>query len=329
MKKALSILTSAALSAALLVGSSVTASAASGTDVLETFEKYKTTNSMGIYWWEEGVDGSMDLSLDDTTSAPNRGDGKTKGNYRSMKVHVAPRANTQNPGWVTFSTGLEDQYAANPLLKDPNSTGTLDFYAKTEQKITFSFGIVVNEILFDADVTLEGNKWKKYSIRLSDMVCHSEQLGHGDLVDMNVLEAIESGIGNMSWGTPYISRFKVMFWADEDKAYDTTFWMDTISFTGEGISENHDVGGEDTELDRDGDVPKNFVPGTDDEEEDVTTPSNGDSKPTSKPTTKPTSKPNGGDKNPGTGAAGVSVGVIALTGLAAAAIGFTVRRKQR
>ena len=68
-------------------------SAATGTDISETFEFYGSMDGVDASellraFWVSGGCLVNKNSIDDTKSAPNRGDGKSAGNYRSMKIDI-------------------------------------------------------------------------------------------------------------------------------------------------------------------------------------------------------------------------------------------------
>ena len=89
-----------------VAGLPMMASAASvGTDVVETFEKFNSSAGLAGRW-KPTTPPALTINLDTKTSAPNRGDGKSNGNYRSLRADFDL---SKQDGWAFFRlSGVEE-----------------------------------------------------------------------------------------------------------------------------------------------------------------------------------------------------------------------------
>ena len=259
MRKRTAVLACALAVSALMAAAPLGVSAASGTGVLETFESYKSgTGLSGI--WKPTPDKNQDalyINLDTQESAPNRGDGKSQGNYRSLRADFDL---SKNDGWAYFrQDGFEDSYALDAAVKANNDVYFV-FWAKADQNMKLMAEVDVKNIPFymDIDVTTE---WKEYKLPLRDLVPED------GLVDKNGnMTGIYERQQQQAWGSgnqePYLVGFKFQILAAKNgnKNIAGSLWLDSLSFTGEGITERAGDDYGDFMRDKQGDVPDGFTP---------------------------------------------------------------------
>lgn len=290
MKKALAWLSCTAVALSLAAGLSLGASAAGGTDVQETFEFYKSNMTFNALWnISEGHD-AIKLSIDDTDSAPNRGSGEAKGNYRCLKMELdmdkaaeEDKVNGGTSSYVAFDGKLEDKNTLIESLKKGDKSACLSFYAKASSPLKLWVRLNVCDTIFDYIPTIDSTDWKEYKIPLGEFVAWKGQESVAGIKEGETLFQVceRSGFYGTQDGEFRGIKFSVLTSdqpADQPNGYKGTVKLDTIAFKGQYFSEDGD---EDMDLDKDGKKPDNFTP--------VTTPTTGKGE-------TPTNAPNpGGD----------------------------------
>lgn len=293
MKKALVWLSCTAVALSLVVGLSLGTAAAGGTDVQETFEFYKSNMTFNALWnISEGHD-AIKLSIDDTDSAPNRGSGEAKGNYRCLKMELdmdeaaeEDKVNGGTSSYVAFDGKLEDKNTLIESLKKGDKNAYLSFYAKASSPVKLWVRLNVCDTIFDYIPTIDSASWKEYKIPLGEFVAWKGQESVAGVKEGETLFQVceRSGFYGTRDGEFRGIKFSVLTSdqpEDQPNGYKGTIKLDTIAFKGQYFSEDGD---EDMDLDKDGKKPDNFTPAT-----TVTTPSKGDM-----PTNMPA--PDGDDK---------------------------------
>ena len=229
-----------------LLFTSMPAMAAGGTDIVETFESYFVKkDNIGMIWKADG-DLKGNVSTDTKTSAPNRGDGKAKGNYRSLKATF----DISKQGWGSFRNRTEDNYA----LIDPvnnNQDVYFTFYAKADKPMSIRAAVDIKDCPFYQDVQLT-TEWKQYKLSLRDLTPQLKDK-NGNLTkiyDRNKAQAWGSGKEEA-----FLVGFKFEILKDTNPNLSAgTFWLDTLAF--DGIAERS----EDNTQDKPGTVPADFTP---------------------------------------------------------------------
>ncbi|HIW74566.1 MAG TPA: hypothetical protein H9684_09595 [Firmicutes bacterium] len=257
MRKRAAILACVFAASALMAAVPLGASAA-GTDVLETFESYKSSNGLSGIWKPHGTkNGDISINLDTQESAPSRGDGKSKGNYRSMRVDFDL---SKNEGWTYFrQNGFEDSYALDTAVR-ANSDVVFVFWAKADQNMTVMAELDIKDIPFYQKISVT-TEWKEYRLNLRDLVPED------NLVDKNGnMTGIYERQQQEAWGSgnqePYLVGFKFQILASDNgnKNIAGSFWLDSLSFSGDQISERAGDSYGDFMRDKLGDVPDDFTP---------------------------------------------------------------------
>lgn len=228
--------------------------AASGVDVVDTFESYYTVKDLigGIYKGEGNLTGN--ISTDTKTSAPNRGDGKSNGNYRSLKATFK----FDKDEWGSVRNRVEDNYVlVDPINKNENVNFT--FYAKADKAMTIVAEVDIKDCPFYASVNLT-TEWKKYTLNLRDLEpeLNDKNGNNTKIYERNAAKAWGSGVEEA-----FLVGFKFQILkTDNPNISSGTFWLDTFAFEGATINEVTEAQGWGTEYDEPGSVPKDFVADT-------------------------------------------------------------------
>lgn len=284
MKKLFARVT-AVMAAALIAVSGLAVSAANGVDVVDTFESYsKNKDLIGMIYKGDGCFKGSGISTDTQNSAPNRGNGKAEGNYRSLKASV----DFGKAPWGTFRNMTEDNYALVDAVNN-NKDVYLTFWAKADRKLNVYVSVDIKDCPFGTYVPLT-TEWKQYKLKLRDLT--------PELQDKNgKWTGIYERNANKAWGNGKEEAFLVgfKFGINKDAAKDketqkeiknsgnagvtkATYWMDTLAFEGPTIKERS----EDNTQDKPGTVPADFKPATTTRPAAPTT-THGNAKPTKQP----------------------------------------------
>lgn len=255
-------------------------SAATGTDISETFEFYGSMDGVDpsdlvrTFWVTSGCLANKN-SIDETKSAPNRGDGKGAGNYRSMKIDVKFFSGPDGT-WGTFRFNTHEDWAAvKDGIERMDKSLAFSFWADVEKEMVLESGIDINNVPYDKDITLTPG-WKKYTLKLDELEPQTDKYGDGTGI-FEVQEMVQKGEGG--WKYPFFCGFKFGVKADWQEVQENTIWIDTIAIEGDTITERTEYKVEvgdtiyPTEFDENGPVPKNFVPDNSSSNKNENTPS--------------------------------------------------------
>lgn len=223
--------------------------ASTGTYTVETFEAYKTSKAINAFWRPSKA---VTLAVDTTQSAPNRGDGKSLGNYRSMKVEFDT---SKNENWVSFSNyTVENPYPLKDMAAK-NGNGTMNFWAKGSKPFKLRAWINIKDIPFGLTVDI-GTSWKEYRLDFRKLKPYK---GSESLPDF--ITCVQNGKFNEAFMCGY--KFEVIG-ADQDSGKAAgTLWLDSLTVSGDHVVETTTLwNGDPTEFNRLGSVPADFNPAT-------------------------------------------------------------------
>lgn len=258
MRKFATVLACVLAATALMTAVPLGASAASGTDMLETFESYKGSTGLSGIWKPTPTNpDALSINLDTQESAPSRGDGKGQGNYRSLRADFDL---SKNDGWAYFrQSGFEDSYALDTAVKADNDVYFV-FWAKADKNMTVMAEVDVKDVPFYQKVSIT-TEWKEYRLSLRDLVPEDKMVDkNGNMTGIYERQAQQAwSSGNQE---PFLVGFKFQILAADNSNQNIagSFWLDSLSFAGEGITERAGDDYGDFMRDKLGDVPDGFTP---------------------------------------------------------------------
>ena len=243
-------------------------SAAAGTDISETFEYYGSmdgvdaTELLRAFWVAGGCLSNGGQSIDDTKSAPNRGDGKSPGNYRSMRMDIKFSKGPDGT-WASCRINThEDWGCIKDSIAKYDKSLAFSFWADVEKEMKVKASIDINNVPYFKVITLKPG-WKKYTLKFTDLEPATDKYGEGTGI-FDVQKMTDKGTGG--WKYAFFCGYKFEVFADWQEAQENTFWVDTFAIHGDTIKERTEYKVEvgdtiyPTEFDCDGSVPANFVP---------------------------------------------------------------------
>ncbi len=248
---------------------SIPASAATGTDVSETFEYYGSMDGVDAsdllraFWVTGGCLKNNKQSIDETKSAPSRGNGKSVGNYRSMKMDIKFGPADDSWGSCRINTH-EDWGCVKDSIAQYDKSLAFSFWADVKKEMVIRASIDINNEPFGKNITLKPG-WNQYTLKFTDLTPQTEKYGKGTKI-FEVQKMSDAGTGG--WKYAFFCGFKIEMNASWQDAQENTLWLDTFAIHGDTIKERTEYKVEvgstiyQTELDCDGVVPKNFVADT-------------------------------------------------------------------
>ena len=243
-------------------------SAATGTDISETFEYYASMDGVDpsellrAFWKTGGCLENNKISIDDTKSAPDRGDGKSAGNYRSMKMDVKFSKSADGTWGSCRINTHEDWGCIKDSITKMDKSLAFSFWADVEKEMKVKASIDINNVPYFKVITLTPG-WKQYTLKFTELEPATDKYGEGTGI-FEVENMSQAGTGG--WKYAFFCGFKFEIFSDWQEAQENTFWVDTFAIHGDTIKERTEYKVEvgttvyPTELDCDGSVPKNFVP---------------------------------------------------------------------
>lgn len=257
MKRLISLILAGTLMAAALVAAPITASAAPrGTDVLETFEAYPSDKALAASWMAEPKASHNKVTNDTKTSYPDRANGSATGNYRSLRLDYNTGEGSE--GWLLLRQTTENPYPLVELV-ERNGNGKFVFYAKADKPVKMDAGLNIKDDPCTKQVTI-GTEWKRYELDFRDLRPRVNANKDKSFIDIT-----REGLWPAGKQEPYLVGFYFGILSEQKG----TLWIDTLTIEGDYISENDHKfttpeGFEyDTQFDRDGKKPADFVPVTD------------------------------------------------------------------
>ena len=241
-------------------------SAATGTDISETFEYYGSMDGVDpsellrAFWKTGGCLTNNKHSIDETKSAPSRGNGKGKGNYRSMKMDIKFGPADDSWGSCRINTH-EDWGCVKDSIAQYDESLAFSFWADAEKEMVIKASIDINNEPYGKQITIKPG-WHQYTLKFTELSPQTEKYGKGTKI-FEVQKMSDAGTGG--WKYAFFCGFKMEINSSWQDAQENTLWLDTFAIHGDTIKERTEYKVEvgstiyETELDCDGVVPKNFV----------------------------------------------------------------------
>ena len=190
---------------------------------LDTAEAYTRLADLSQFW-SLGGNNAATLLLDQTTSAPNRGNGTDPGNYRSIKV----LNNLVDYMWGTVRYTPGNMALLNDAIIN-NSEVTLSFYAKSSENTRIRITLLTDTVspasaVFETYVDLTP-AWTRYDISLREFI----GVDTGAYAGLDVLTA-SAQIPQSRLGLRYIEFLTNTAYSTPSK--NLAYWLDTLSLSG-------------------------------------------------------------------------------------------------